>query len=152
MSPSTRPSATADRAPVTFPEFVWIWNRTQGLATPTIHLRMSRWLHERWTGGDRELVLLAFRSSGKSTLTGLFCAWLLLRCPDLRILVLAGDFPLAKKMVRNVRRLIEAHPLTRPLWSVRPEVWAADQFTVARHLELRDPSMLAKSISAHLAA
>lgn len=135
---------------VTFPEFVWIWNRTQGMTTPNIHLRMSRWLYERWTQGDRELVLLAFRSSGKSTLTGLFCAWLLLQDANLRILVLAGDFPLAKKMVRNVRRLIEAHPLTRPLWSVRPEVWAADQFTVARHLELRDPSMLAKGISANI--
>lgn len=150
MSSSRRSSEAASRGCATFPEFVWIWNRTQGLATPGIHLRMSRWLHERWIGGDRELVLLAFRSSGKSTLTGLFCAWLLLGDPDLRILVLAGDFPLAKKMVRNVRRLIEAHPLTRPLWSARPEVWAADQFTVARHLELRDPSMLAKSISANI--
>lgn len=135
---------------MTFPEFVWIWNRIQGMATPNIHLRMSHWLHERWTKGDRELVLLAFRSCGKSTLTGLFCAWLLLQDANLRILVLAGDFPLAKKMVRNVRRLIEAHPLTRPLWSVRPEVWAADQFTIARTLELRDPSMLAKGISANI--
>ena len=115
--PSSRgPSVAATGATgATFPEFVWIWNRRQGLGTPNIHLRMSRWLHERWIGGDRELVLLAFRSSGKSTLTGLFCSWLLLQNPDLRILVLAGDFALAKKMVRNVRRLIEAHPLTRPL-------------------------------------
>lgn len=148
MTPSRGPSGA--NPAVTFPEFVWIWNRTQGLVTPNIHLRMSRWLHERWAGGDRELVMLAFRSSGKSTLTGLFCAWLLLQNPDLRILVLAGDFPLAKKMVRNVRRLIEAHPLTGPLWSDSPEVWAADQFTVARNLELRDPSMLAKSISANI--
>ena len=76
---SSRGSSGVDvQGCATFPEFVWIWNRTQGLATPSIHLRMSRWLHERWIGGDRELVLLAFRSSGKSTLTGLFCAWLLL--------------------------------------------------------------------------
>lgn len=149
MQPNTGQTRAADST-ATFPEFVWIWNRMQGMTTPTVHLRMSRWLQERWAEGDRELVLLAFRNSGKSTLTGLFCAWLLLQDPDLRILVLAGDFPLAKKMVRNVRRLIEAHPLTRPLWSVRPEVWAADQFTVARHLELRDPSMLAKSISANI--
>ena len=111
---------------------------------------MSRWLDERWSNGDRELLLLAFRNSGKSTLVGLFCAWLLLQNANLRILVLAGDFPLARKMVRNVRRLIECHPLTDGLQAARREQWAADQFTILRRLELRDPSMLAKGISANI--
>lgn len=135
---------------VSFPEFIWIWNRAQDMTTPDIHLRMSRWLYERWSGKDRELLLLAFRNSGKSTLVGLFCAWLLLQDENLRILVLAGDFPLAKKMVRNVRRLIECHPLTVGLQAARHDQWAADQFTVPRRLELRDPSMLAKGISANI--
>ena len=76
----------------------------------------------RWQEGERELLLLlAFRSSGKSTLVGLFCAWLLCRHPDLRILVLAGDFALAKKMVRNVKRIIERHPLTAGLKPTRSD-------------------------------
>ena len=79
-----------------FAEFVWIWNTRQGQATPRLHLRIARWLAARWQKGERELLLLAFRSSGKSTLVGLFCAWLLSHNPDLRILVLAGDFALAK--------------------------------------------------------
>jgi predicted phage terminase large subunit-like protein len=135
---------------VTFPEFIWIWNRTQNMTTPAVHLRMARWLFERWESGDRKLVLLAFRSSGKSTLVGLFCAWLLLRDADLRIVVIAGDFALAKKMVRNVRRLIERHPLTTGLKPTRADLWAADQFTIPRRLELRDPSMLAKGVSANI--
>ena len=58
-------------------------------------------------------MLLVFRNAGKSTLVGIFCAWLLLNDPDLRILVLAAEHDLARKMVRNVKRIIERHPLTR---------------------------------------
>lgn len=143
-----RPAAPAAMAD--FPDFVWIWNHQQGLATPSLHLRMARWLSARWHGGDRELLLMAFRSSGKSTLVGLYCAWLLLRRPDTRILVLAGDFALAKKMVRNVKRIIERHRLTRRLQPPRTDHWASDQFTVARPAELRDPSMLAKGIASNI--
>ncbi len=135
---------------VGFPEFVWIWNRHQNQTTPRLHLRMARWLAGSWQKNDRELLLLAFRSSGKSTLVGLFCAWLLCRDPDLRILVLAGDFALAKKMVRNVKRIIERHPLTIGLKPDRTDQWASDQFTVRRRAELRDPSMLAKGIAANI--
>jgi hypothetical protein len=133
-----------------FAEFVWIWNTRQGQTTPRLHLRIARWLAARWQEGERELLLLAFRSSGKSTLVGLFCAWLLSRNPDLRILVLAGDFALAKKMVRNVKRIIERHPLTAGLKPTRSDHWASDQFTVRRRAELRDPSMLAKGIAANI--
>jgi len=133
-----------------FAAFVWIWNNRQGQPTPQLHLLIARWLAERWEAGDRELLLLAFRSSGKSTLVGLFCAWLLFRNPDLRILVLAGDFALAKKMVRNVKRIIERHPLTKRLKPERADQWASDQFTVRRSAELRDPSMLAKGVAANI--
>jgi hypothetical protein len=133
-----------------FPEFVWIWNRRQGLTTPNLHLRIACWLATRWEEGDRNLLLLAFRNSGKSTLVGLFCAWLLFRFPDLRILVLAADFALAKKMVRNVKRIIERHPFTRGLKPACSDQWASDQFTVKRKAELRDPSMLAKGIEANI--
>lgn len=136
--------------PVDFPEFVWIWNKRQSQETPRLHRRIARWLAERRKKGDRELLLMAFRSSGKSTLIGLFCAWLLLREPHLRILVLAADFALAKKMVRNVKRVIERHPLTKGLKPKRRDQWAADQFTVNRPGELRDPSMLAKGIAANV--
>ena len=133
-----------------FAEFVWIWNRRQAQATPRLHLQIARWLAVRWQAGERELLLLAFRSSGKSTLVGLFCAWLLSQNPDLRILVLAGDFALAKKMVRNVKRIIERHPLTANLKPAHTDHWASDQFTVKRRAELRDPSMLAKGIGANI--
>lgn len=133
-----------------FPEFVWIWNEHQGLKTPGLHIHITRWLMERWRAGERELLLLAFRDSGKSTLVGLFAAWLLTQDANLRVLVVAADFALARKMVRNVKRIIERHPLTRGLKPARLDQWASDQFTVARAAELRDPSMLAKGATANL--
>ncbi|MDX1541916.1 MAG: phage terminase large subunit, partial [Geminicoccaceae bacterium] len=91
-----------------------------------------------------------FRNAGKSTLVGIFCAWLLLRDPDLRVLVLAAEHELAQKMVRAVRRIIERHPLTRHLVPKRIEQWAGGQFTVNRKLAQRDPSLLARGIGGNL--
>ena len=137
---------------VPFPDFVWLWAREQGQSMPLLHDTMARWLSDRWETGDRQLLLMAFRGSGKSTLVGLFAAWLLCRNPNLRLLVLAADLALARKMVRNVKRLLERHPISRTmkLKPRRADQWSAEQFTVARSAELRDPSMLARGIEANL--
>ena len=41
-----------------------------------MHLEIAAWLGRCWEQGDRRLVLLVFRNAGKSTLVGIFCAWL----------------------------------------------------------------------------
>jgi hypothetical protein len=135
---------------ISFRQFVWLWNRTQGQTTPALHLEIAEWLGRSWEQGDRRLMLLVFRNAGKSTLVGIFCAWLLLNDPDLRILVLAAEHDLARKMARNVKRIIERHPLTRRLVPERADQWAADQFTVCRGLTQRDPSLLARGVSANV--
>lgn len=136
--------------PVEFDVFASLWNERQGQKTPELHVEIARWLAARWRAGDHALLLLAFRNAGKSTLVGLFCAWLLMGNPELRILVLAADYALARKMVRNVKRIIERHPMTTGMKPERADQWASDQFTVARDRELRDPSMLAKGIGANV--
>lgn len=133
-----------------FPVFVALWNETQRLTTPDLHFEIAGWLSDGWRGNERELLLMAFRNSGKSTLVGLFAAWLLARDPELRILVLAADQQLAVKMVRNVRRILERHPLTNGLKPKAAEEWASDRFTVSRAGTHRDPSMLAKGIVANV--
>ncbi len=135
---------------VTFAEFIWIWNELQVQKTPLIHRRMARWLNARWREKDTRLLLTAFRAGGKSTMIGLFCAWVLYLNPNLRILVLAAEQALAVKMVRNVKRIIERHPLTQNFKPDRADQWASDRFTINRPMELRDPSMLAKGIQANL--
>jgi hypothetical protein len=127
-------------------EFVWIWNSLHGQSMPVVHRRILRWLQARRDGEDRRLLLMAFRGCGKSTLVGLYCAWLLARWPETRILVLAADHPLASRMVAAVRRVIQRHPLCAHLIPGTPESWAVDRFTVQRPGALRDPSMQAAGI------
>jgi len=133
-----------------FPEFVWLWYRQQGATTPRLHLRIADWLAERWRRGERELLLMAFRSAGKSTILGLFAAWLLGRDPDRRILVLAADQALAVKMVRNIKAIVEQHAFLAALRPERARQWANDRFTVARPSELRDPSVLAQGATGNV--
>lgn len=133
-----------------FLEFLWVWNRRLQHDTPSVHRRIARWLEARDTAGERRLLLMAFRGCGKSTLVGLWCAWLLARRPQTRILVLAADASLAVKMVASVRRIIERHPLCKHLLPDGAEAWASDRFTVARDGALRDPSMLAQGIGGNV--
>lgn len=133
-----------------FRDFLIVWNTFQDLPSPDHHMRIAEWLTTGWYGGDRRLLLMAFRNSGKSTVVGLFAAWLLKTDPSLRIMVLAADLALAKKMVRTVKRIVERHPQTQGLKPDRADQWASDQFTVRRPMELRDPSMLARGIGANL--
>lgn len=136
--------------PVEFSMFLVLWNQRQNMKTPLLHIRIAQWLEERWNAGDKQLLLMAFRSAGKSTLVGIFAAWLIYRNTDLRILVLAADNVLAGKMVRNVKRIIERHPLTLSLKPKNADQWASDRFTVVRKSELRDPSMMARGVGSNI--
>lgn len=130
--------------------FAVVWNQSQNQTTPIIHLRILRWLESSWNNADTRLLLMAFRSCGKSTLVGIFAAWLLYRNPNLRIMVVAADSILARKMVRNVKRILERHPLTRDLKPDKLDQWASDRFTVNRDMELRDPSMIARGVTSNI--
>ena len=133
-----------------FKLFTVLWNQMQGRKTPIIHLKMADWLESCWNKGERRMLLMAFRDAGKSTIAGLFAAWLIHGNPDIRILVLAADVTLAQKMVRNVKRIIERHPLTEDLKPANADQWASDRFTVKRDLELRDPTMIAKGVISNI--
>lgn len=149
-SRAANPPASRPLAGVSFAEFVCALNAAHGRATPDLHLRIARWLDGCWQRGDRKLLLMVFRDAGKSTLVGLYCAWLLGRDPNLRVLVLSAETGLATKMTRNVRRLIERYRPLRGLLPQRREEWASDGFTVQRDANLRDPSLLAKGIGANI--
>lgn len=130
--------------------FLVLWNQHINFKTPDIHLSMAEWLEYNEKQDNARLLLMAFRSAGKSTIVGIFAAWLLYRNPNLRILVLAADHMLATKMVRNVKRIIERHPLTLKLRPQNADQWASDRFTIKRITTLRDPSMLAKGITSNI--
>ena len=127
---------------VEFEKFLLLWNEFQGISTPAHHLRMAKWLSNIDKSKNRRGLLTAFRSSGKSTIVGVFCAWLLYRNPNTRILVVAADTVLARKMVRNVKRIIETFPMLEGIRPKKKTEWASGSFTVERDMALRDPSMM----------
>lgn len=135
--------------PLSFYEFVYVWYRHQDLHFPKHHVKISFFLQKCFEEKHNGL-LLAFRNSGKSTLLGLFCAWTLFLEPSFRILIMAADFDLAKKMVRHIKRVIERHPLTKKMKPRKKDQWASDRFTVVRSAELRDPSVMAKGLSSNI--
>src|SRR5690606_4468484 len=123
-----------------FQGFARDWFEPLGQGLPTHLGAMSNWLGAHWwkKALPKRLLMLAFRGAGKSTLVGLFAAWMIKKQPDIRILTLSADLALARKMVRNVKRIIEKHPKIAPLKPKKPELWGAEQFTVLRKSELRD--------------
>lgn len=133
-----------------FGVFLSAWNENQNYKTPSIHFQIADWLQESWERGQTRLLLQAFRASGKSTIVGLFAAWLLTQDPDLRILVLSAEANLSAKMVRTIRKIIERHPLTTRLRPNRADDWASDSFTVRRKRVSRDPSVLARSLFSNI--
>ena len=136
--------------PADFSLFVAAWNRLQSQRTPDVHFKITKWLEQMHAAEKNRLLLMAFRGCGKSTLIGLYAAWRLYLNPNLRILVLSADDLLARKMVRNVRRIIEKHVLTQKLCPQYADQWGADRFTVERTQELRDPSMQARGITSNM--
>lgn len=68
----------------------------------------------------------------------------------MRILVLSAQGSLARKMARNIRRMIERHPLTAHLMPRKADQWSNDRFTIKRNKELRDPSVLAAGVSSNI--
>lgn len=121
-----------------------------GFLTPDVHLRIAAWLEQNYEAKNTKLLLMAFRACGKSTIVGLFCAWLLYRNPNLRLLILAADVALARKMVRNIKRIIEHHKLTKSLKPAQADQWGSERFTVKRSQELRDPSVIARGILSNM--
>ena len=131
------------REKIDFLSFFKVWCDYQGYELPLHHEKMAVWLEKVFYSDKRRGLLLAFRSSGKSTVVGVFCAWLLYLNPNLRILVVAADTVLATKMVKNVKRIVELHPLLDEIRPKKKQDWASGSFTVERDLILRDPSVMA---------
>ena len=135
---------------LTFPEFALMWQRWQGQSTPAVHRRLVGWMGQQIDAGEQRLLLLAFRNCGKSTLLGLLAAWLLHRCPDHRILVLAAEQALATKLSRFARQVIERHPACVSLRGPGAGTWTDEAFTVPRTQTWRDPSLLARGIGSNI--
>ncbi len=135
---------------LSFCNYLLGWNDECSQSTPGPHRDIAGWLDKMWRGQRRRLLLLAFRGAGKSTVIGLFCAWLLTVRPDFRILTLSADEALARRMLRSARKAIERHPESVHLRPARPDQWSALRFSVADSPHGRDASMLAAGLDSNI--
>lgn len=138
------------RRKTSFELFTGIWNLQQNMITPAVHKRIAAWLARQARSRRKRLLLMAFRGCGKSTMVGLFCAWLLYHDPELRILIVAADEALAENMLRHIRHIIESHPLARHLVPQQKQLWANDRLIVERQRVGRDPSIRAAGLYSNL--
>lgn len=121
-----------------------------GNKTPRHHLRILEFLVSVWETAPRRGLLLAFRHSGKSTIAGLFAAWVLSVHPTSRILVLSAETKLSSRMVSHIKHILENHPDCRDMLPSVKKEWGSSKITVNRPVGVREPSVVCQGIHGNI--
>lgn len=116
----TRGNDPMERVKEDFRVFLWvIWNHL-GLPEPTqLQYDIALYLQH----GPKRAIIEAFRGVGKSFVTSAFVLWLLLRNPQLKIMIISASKERADSFSIFTRRLIEEVPL---LHHLRPKTGQRD--------------------------
>lgn len=92
---------------IDFFEFVYVWFRLQGMGVPKHQKKIARWVSGIWSSETRrQALLMAFRNSGKSTIVGLFCAWILYSRPSRGFWLLLPTMPCQKDGAERQKGLL----------------------------------------------
>lgn len=129
---------------VSFLAFFLMWAERQGWDVPPLHVRACQWLHDWWQSDDADGLLMLPRGHAKSTIVGIFNAWLYSENPALRLLHQGESDRTAYKTARDTKAILRRHPLTEGLGAgIRGEVafWS-----LAANEDERNPSMQAAGI------
>ncbi|MGR4001280.1 MAG: phage terminase large subunit [Alphaproteobacteria bacterium] len=136
-----------------FREFLNTWYAQHDRDVPLSWNQMAMWLECMLARGETRLVLLAFRSAGKSTITGFLISWLLLCDRRLRIVVVSAEQSLASRMAGHIRMILETHSATQDLVPKRGNAvrsWSSDCFWVSGAGKSREPSVMARGIESNI--
>ncbi len=131
-------------------QFADEWNNVLGYKTPQHHKDMLRFLYDVWQTPEHKGLLMAFRHSGKSTLVGIFAAYVLFIEPKTRILVLSAHSVLAGRMVTHIKNIIENHPWCQNMIPKNKKEWASDKITINRPVGIREPSVVCQGIHGNI--
>ena len=131
-------------------DFLDEWNELLGLSTPAHHGRiMDYFVRTRDAAAGRAL-LTAFRHSGKSSVIGVFAAWVLRVRPETRIMILSAEANLASRMVGHIRNILENHPGCKDMPPAVKKEWAAGKLTIARPIGIREPSVICQGVHGNI--
>lgn len=131
-------------------EFADKWNDILGYKTPHHHYEMLKFLYNVWEKPNHKGLLMAFRHSGKSTVVGIFAAYVLYTNPKSRILVLSAHTILASRMVAHIKNILENHPLCQDLIPKSKKEWSSDKITINRPIGIREPSVVCQGIHGNI--
>ena len=126
------------------------WNKIIGFDTPKHHKKILQFLVAVLENPPRRALLLAFRHSGKSSVVGIFAAWVLLTRPHTRILILSAETNLSSRMVSHIKHILENHPAcSETMPSVKKE-WGSHKITIERPIGIREPSVICQGIQGNV--
>ena len=131
-------------------EFLEKWNGLVNHSTPEHHKKIMRFLVDSFEHEPHRALLLAFRHSGKSTIVGVFAAWVLRIRPESRIMIISAESSLASRMVNHIRRILENHPDCADMLPDIKKEWASDKLTVNRKVGIREPSVVCQGIHGNI--
>ena len=131
-------------------EFMDSWNRTIGLRTPRHHRKIMAFLAAANAVAPRRALLLAFRHSGKSSVVGIFAAWVLRMKPESRVMILSAEQNLSGRMVNHIRHILEHHPDCADMMPEVKKEWAARRLTIRRPIGIREPSVICQGVHGNI--
>ncbi|MDR1361197.1 MAG: phage terminase large subunit [Rickettsiales bacterium] len=131
-------------------EFLEQWNRLLNFKTPAHHKKILDFLNAVLDNAPRRGLLLAFRHSGKSSVVGLFAAWVLYQNPATRILILSAETSLSSRMVSHIRHILENHPACAEMLPTVKKEWGSHKITITRPIGIREPSVICQGIHGNI--
>ena len=130
--------------------FLLGWNEILNQETPKHHKDILKFLVSAYGGPRYRALLLAFRHSGKSTVVGIFAAWVLSIQPKTRILILSAEQNLASRMVSHIKHILENHPKCREMLPDVKKEWGVHKITIARPIGIREPSVICQGVTGNI--
>jgi len=130
--------------------FLDSWNALIGLSTPRHHRQITEFLCGAYASYPRRALLLAFRHSGKSTVVGIFAAWVLKNRPESRILILSAEQSLSRRMVAHIKHIIEHHPDCAGMAPKSKKEWSSSRITINRPVGIREPSVTCQGVRGNI--
>lgn len=133
---------------ISFLAYFVLWAERMRWEVPALHVRACVWLEEWWFSEAREGLFMLPRGHAKSTVLGVFNAWLYGEDPSLRILHQGESDSTAYKTARDTKAILRKHQLTTAISeALRGEV---SFWWLAGNQDERNPSMQAAGVTSNI--
>lgn len=133
---------------ISFLAYFVLWAERMRWKVPPLHVRACVWLEEWWFSDEREGLLMLARGHAKSSILGVFNAWLYGEDPSLRILHQGESDRTAYKTARDTKAILRKHQLTTAIGEgLRGEV---SFWWLVGNQDERNPSMQAAGVTTNI--